>query len=310
MRYTLLLIGTAIWFSANTAAAADSDTCAAPLLSLAADGQVISGSKDAVRQAALRGDELRVGWRLTFGTGKGDFLQHWANAMFVTVFEGETFAQIPPIHRQGPVRGKAHVVLSPIFTQWHASIGTDGKLTHRFHDASEVTETPIAQTWCLTGAAAERCTRPSWRLVYRHDADGKPQEGDKQDLFRAIRRGDPIRLAWGAAGAQRSVEHNADPVFVTIASNREAYAQLPAHALQRDYADPANSRMDASNRQWRAIMGSDGTFDAASSVAGSGEVTRMPQRAAIRWLAFAPDPVCDTRPVPELASQGGVRRAE
>jgi hypothetical protein len=35
---------------------------------------------------------------------------------------------------------------------------------------------------------------------------------------------------------------------------------------------------------------------------------RLPQRAGITWYAFAPDPGCDTRPVPVLAVPGGARR--
>lgn len=34
-----------------------------------------------------------------------------------------------------------------------------------------------------------------------------------------------------------------------------------------------------------------------------------PQRAAITWSVYAPEPRCDARPVPELAVPGGVRAA-
>jgi hypothetical protein len=184
-----------------------------------------------VHAAALRGDELRIGWRVDYGQGAGESLQHWANAAFVTVFEGETFAQIGAIHRQHPQRGKAHVALNEGEQTWHASIGTNGKLVGRFSDGDTPHEMSVAQTWCLSGEAALRCTVPRWRSVYRHDADGKALEGSKAALFEVIRRGDPIRLSWGMSTGPDgaiSVEHSADTVFVTIASRQEAYAQLIA----------------------------------------------------------------------------------
>lgn len=282
--------------------------CAAPLLSLDPEGKVVSGSKEAVRNAATRGDALRIGWRITFGKGEHDFVQHWADAAFVTVFEGETFAQISPIHAQSPLFDQAHVVLRDAPQEWRALLGTNGKLVGRLSgDDSPVEETTIEQTWCLAGAAADRCTQPSWRVLYHHDATGKLLAGDKRLLFDAIRRGDPIRLSWGTANADKSlsVEHSADPIFVTIASGREAYAQLPAHARQVEYADPSRSRIEDPRALWRAVIGTDGAFDVAWT-SGEGETHKAPQRAAVRWLAFSPDPVCDARRVPELAVAGGV----
>jgi hypothetical protein len=285
--------------------------CAAPLVALDATGRVTGGSKEALRAAALRGDALRVGWRLTFGPGPDDFLQHWADATFVTVFEGETFAQIPPIHRQQPQRGKAHVAFPEGVQIWYASLGTNGRLVGRFGDGGAPQETGVAQSWCLGGSAAARCTLPAWRVVYRHDADGKPLEGDKERLFDAIRRGDSLRVAWGASGAAGSVEHSADPVFLTIAGGREAYAQLPAHALQTSYGIPGAAAPQSPSVHWRAVIGTDGRFDASWYDELDGDpLVRLPQRAAVSWLALAPDPSCDPRPAPVLAVPGGVRRAE
>jgi hypothetical protein len=306
-----LALAVAAWLqAAPTPLPGAAPGCAVPLLQLGADGQVAAGSKEALRAAALRGDPLRVGWRLTFGPGPHDFLQHWTDALFVTVFEGETFAQIAPIHRQQPQRGRSHVALSDVVQIWYASIGSDGKLVGRFGEGGVPQSTVVAQAWCLGGEAAARCTLPAWRLAYSHDADGKALEGGKEVLFAAIRRGDPIRVSWGASGAAGSVEHSADPVFTTIASNREAYGQLPAHALQSSYAAPGGAAAENPSVHWRAVIGTDGRFDAAWYDEVDGEpLVRRPQRAGARWLAFTPDPACDPRPVPVLAVAGGVRLA-
>lgn len=287
------------------------ESCTVPLLELDADGRVLSGSRRAVADAARRGDPLRVGWRVVYGRGERDFVQHWSEARFVTLFEGETFAQVEAIHRQAPRRGKAHVELTQARETWHASIGTDGVLAGR-PDNGDPTETRVAQSWCLAGEAAARCTTPSWREVYRHDTEGRPLAGAKDTLFAAIRRGDPLRVTWGmsAKDGAVSVEHAAEPVFVTIASDGEAYVQLPEHGLQTSYAEPGKVRIGDPAVLWRAVMGTDGTFDAHAVDRTDGDpATHLPQRVALRWLAYAPDPACDPRPVPALAVPGGVVRA-
>jgi len=171
--------------------------CAAPIYAVDAAGKVLHGSKKALREAAMRGDSLRVGWRLTFGGGPRDVVQHWADAVFVTIFEDDVFTQVPAIHRQGPERGKSHVGFPAQLELWHASLGSNGLLVERFSGGRDVAQTRIAQVWCLSGDAAIRCLTPSWRLVYRHDRDGKRLVGSKEALFAAVRRGAPIRLAWG-----------------------------------------------------------------------------------------------------------------
>src|SRR5262245_46222306 len=96
-----------------SASVANGQTCSPPLLIVEQDGRVSDGSKAGLRSAVERGLPLRIGWSLDFdGDGKPD-LSHWADAVFITEFEGEVFTQIVPIRRQTPRRGEAHVELSP-----------------------------------------------------------------------------------------------------------------------------------------------------------------------------------------------------
>jgi hypothetical protein len=165
-------------------------------------------------------------------------------------------------------------------------------------------------------AASLPCQTPAWRLMYRHDADGRPIAGSKEALFTALRRGDPVRVAWGGAfrgrdGAPLSVEHSADPVFVSIAGGREVIAQIPEHVAQAGYQDEAVATYENGGVLWRGLFSTTGRFDAIWVDRGTGkEVRRFPQRAAVAWLAFAPEPRCDSRPVLDLATPGGVRRAD
>jgi len=130
-------------------------TCNSLLLSMNAAGQITAGSRKAVLAAAERGDALRVGWRIGWGKGPNDNVLHWANAAFVTVFEGEVFAQMPPIHAQAPVPGKAHVVLTKTTHTWIASIGTDGQMVSRFNDEADLDTRNVEQTWCLADSAGK-----------------------------------------------------------------------------------------------------------------------------------------------------------
>lgn len=170
----------------------------------------------------------------------------------------------------------------------------------------------------LAGAATTTlaCETPAWRLVYRHDAEGRPMAGAKADLFAAIRRGDPVRIAWGMSvvarnGQRYSVEHSADPDFLTITGGSEVVVQIPEHIAQAGYAEEPGAVYGEPGVMWRGLFTTTGRFDAVWTDRGTGkEVRRMPQKAAIAWLAFAPDPSCDSRKPLDLAIPGGVALRE
>ncbi|HZH44601.1 MAG TPA: hypothetical protein VEY50_11020 [Lysobacter sp.] len=165
-------------------------------------------------------------------------------------------------------------------------------------------------------AAQTRATpaEPGWRLVYRHDADGRALAGSKADLFAAIRAGAPIRFAWGmkleTGGKTYSVEHVAEPVFLTIVNESDVVVQLPEHIAQRSYVEGANPGFENPAVMWRGLMSTSGTFDAVWVNRASGEeVRRFPQRVGLAWFAYLPAEGRGQPPL-ELAVPGGVRRAE
>lgn len=260
--------------------------CAAPVYEIDAQGKVVRGSKAALREAAVRGDALRVGWRFAWGKGPRDGVLHWADAVFVTVFEDDVFTQVPMIHSQAPRPGKSHVMLPDALEHWNASLGSNGLLVGRSSKEVKSSEDRVAQLWCLTGDAAIRCHMPAWRLMYRHDPDGKALAGSKQALVEAIRRGDPIRVTWRIAkkaGGAAGEDQAAEPTFVSITGDKVS-AEIAKYLVE-----PQALR--------HAVLATDGTFEAmVVEPADSRPKRSPPQRVAAAWFAHAADPQCTSRP--------------
>lgn len=120
------------------------------LATIEADAKVSSGSREAVVAAARKGEALRVGWQIG-PAGKPD-LEHWQDARFITIFEGQVFAQIGDIHHQFGKRGKAQVDVGKSLSFWNASIGTDGRMMGRLSDQAEPTTMALRTYWCRSGA--------------------------------------------------------------------------------------------------------------------------------------------------------------
>lgn len=163
-------------------------------------------------------------------------------------------------------------------------------------------------------AVAASCSS-YWQLLYRHDVDGKPLHGEKTSLFAAVRSGVPIRFAWGGKfevnGQTLSVEHVAEPVFLTIAGGQEVVVQLPEHILQKSYAEISGAEFNDPAILWRGLMSTNGTFDAVMVHRSTGkEIRRLPQRVSLAWFAFLPPSGCPTSQPLELAVPGGVIHRE
>jgi hypothetical protein len=283
-------------------------TCPLHLVTVEQDGSASAGSKDALREAVRAGFPVRIGWSLSFDDDPEPEVSHWSDSGFLTEFEGEIFAQFADIQAQGPRRGKASISMLAKRKRWSGIVGTNGVLESNFDDGEVMPTMRVRSEWCVDGAAV--CALPSWRLVYLHDKSGTAIEGAKSALFDAVRRGYPIRFAWGGAfGTSEqpaSVEHAAEPVFLTIMRESELFVQMPEHIAQASYHEPSRAALGKANVMWRGMMGTDGSFDAVWVDRASGnEVRRMPQRARIAWFAYAPEPLCAGKPV-KLAERDGV----
>ena len=290
------------------ASAQDAPTCTGLLFATGFNKEPTHGSKDALIDAVNRGASIRVGWDLDFnGDGTSD-LTHWADANFLSIFEGEVFTQIDTINTQRPQRGQADIKLTDTYNGWRGSMGPNGRFEGIDANGNQFPEhIPSRVRWCAPGNAA-----PGWALLYRNGPDGEALAGSKQALFAAIRSGQPIQIAWGF-GAERngeplSVEHLIEPVFLTIVNGSDVVAQMPEHIAQAAYVNPDRALFgDEPGVMWRGLMTTKGVFDAVWVNRGTGEmVRRYPQRAAMSWFAPAA-PLLDT---PTLAVPDGVRRDE
>ncbi len=159
---------------------------------------------------------------------------------------------------------------------------------------------------CAHGPSNTAACSPGWRLEYHHDQHGTRISGSRQALFNAIRRGYPVRLAWGRSTAEtppRTVEHAAEPVFVTITNNQHAFAQLPEHIAQESYWAAEKSRFGPSSVMWRGLIGTDGHFDAVWTDRATGETIRhAPQTVSAAWYSLSPATGCsEPEPAPLAA---------
>lgn len=286
MKNTISLTLLLILSITSPASAQPPARCADPLYEVGFKGEVLSGSKQAVVELALRGEPLRIGWDRDFDEDGESDLAHWSDARFVSVFDGEVATQVETIHRQSPSRKTGSVNLPTAFDQWHGIIDTRGILQGRLENSEKVGERRVRSVWC----AAFKPT-PQWHLVFKHDTQGQRLKGSKAALLNAVRSGQPLRIGWGLSITRdekpKSVEHMVSPVFVSITDETEVIAQMPEHIAQQSYWDADRSLFDSGEVMWRGLATTQGRFDAIWVNRASGEVVRRaPQRAAFSWYTF------------------------
>jgi hypothetical protein len=145
LRFFLLTIGLLF-----VPTAAFAQVCGAGhLVTVEADGTVARGSKAQLRRVIADGTPVRVGWGLDTNGDNVPELSHWADAGFITDFDGEVFAQLADIQRQQPMRNPARVVMPTGRQRWTGLLGTNGRLESHFDDGSEPTMVRVRSTWCV-----------------------------------------------------------------------------------------------------------------------------------------------------------------
>jgi hypothetical protein len=143
----------------------------------------------------------------------------------------------------------------------------------------------------------------SWRLVFQNDLHGNTISGSRKALSSALKRGSPLRVAWGEKLEDgRSVVEFAVPDFISLMADSEVVVQFPGHIIQTSYIDPHTSELRTAPTPtvWRALMSTDGRFHQFHYELKTGEVARtMHARTAMSWYVLAPSQ--DNRPMPEIA---------
>ncbi len=144
---------------------------------------------------------------------------------------------------------------------------------------------------------SESSLRSPWHLMLAHDRDGKVLEGAQSNIVDAVRSGCQLRIAWGGGRAdppRRSVEHASDVKWVTVRNGEHVHAQIGDFlinlvALGEPLEDhPRREEFGGTQQvvEWRATLGTDGSFDAVWFKPHTGEfVTRRPQNHPMKWFA-------------------------
>ncbi|MEP3890428.1 MAG: hypothetical protein ABJN69_08160 [Hellea sp.] len=156
----------------------------------------------------------------------------------------------------------------------------------------------ISVLWGLTlGGCQASSTASPWHLMLAHDQDGNIAQGSSQQITNAVRQGCQIRVAWGnkrVSDPNRTIEHIADPLWVSIRDNVEVEVQIGGFIANlivlgepaKDH--PRRERFGGTDKvvKWRALLKTDGSFNAIWFYPHSGElVERIPQKHPMKWFA-------------------------
>jgi hypothetical protein len=148
----------------------------------------------------------------------------------------------------------------------------------------------------------------TWHLVYQNDSLGRPIAGSKHRLIEAVKRGSPVRVAWGEKlDDQTSDVEFSTPEFVTLVNDSDLVVQFPASMIQTDYMTAKKSMLKTDPpMQWRALMSTDGHYHQFHTELNATDVKRvMWLKTAMAWYVLAPEN--DKRPVPDLALKNGIQ---
>lgn len=149
---------------------------------------------------------------------------------------------------------------------------------------------------------------PTWHLVYQNDSTGHTLYGNKRVLADAIKRGSPVRVAWGEKldDGTSDVEFSV-PEFVTLVGDTDVVAQFPASMIQTEYMIAKKSYLKTDPPvQWRALMSTDGHYHQFHTDLKTGDVKRvMWLKTAMAWYVLSPRN--DKRYIPGLALKNGIQ---
>lgn len=96
------------------------------------EGNVVEGSIDTLISEIRKGKPVRVGFQLDFNGDKKPDFDHWIDAEYITILNGQVFTQIESIFRQIPRFDIPQIDIIPVDDKWTGIVGTNSKLLNRF----------------------------------------------------------------------------------------------------------------------------------------------------------------------------------
>jgi hypothetical protein len=253
-----------------------------------------------------RGTSIRVGWAIDGnGDGVAD-VSHWADASFLTEWQGEVFAQVPDIQRQAPRIDPTRIEMPAVEQRWTGLLGTTGTLSGHFSDgtaapAARLSARGVSPTVRRRpGGSSTSTTQTESRSPARRTRCSTPYAAATRFAWSGARPSPRWARTFGRALGRAGVRDDHEWL--------RAVRAAPEHIAQASYVDPEKAVFDDPAVMWRGLMGTNGTFDAVYVDRSTGkEVRHLPQRVRLAWFAMAPEPACAPQPI-VLAVPGGVRR--
>lgn len=132
-----------------------------------------------------------------------------------------------------------------------------------------------------------------WKAVYKHDKNGNPVSGSIDSLITGIRNGYNLRVGWGVKVEREdtviTIEHMAEPLFLTILQESEVSIVIDAHPLLESYWRIEAQQFREGGHIWQCVMNTTGTFNARVFNRSTGELVRdMPQQHRMTWFLQYP----------------------
>ena len=132
-----------------------------------------------------------------------------------------------------------------------------------------------------------------WTAVYSHDEYGKPASGSIERLLDGLRKGYSIKIGWSwtrqIGDSTVTLEHFAEPIFLTIIQKKNVSAVINPHPLLKSYIDIGRQQFDNPKNIWQCVLTTQGTFNAIVYDQTTGELIRdWPQRQKMTWYLEYP----------------------
>jgi hypothetical protein len=151
--------------------------------------------------------------------------------------------------------------------------------------------------------------RSGWQPVYQNDVNGHRVFGDKRTLLDAVKRGCPVRVAWGEklTDGTTDIEYST-PDFTSLVNDSDLVVQFPVSSIQTDYMHVEKSFLKTDPPTvWKALMSTDGHYHQFHQDGVTGQVTRvMYLRASMLWYANMGGEAGEGSQVPDMRIPGGI----
>lgn len=93
-----------------------------------------------------------------------------------------------------------------------------------------------------------------WTAVYSHDENGKVTSGTMSELLDGLRKGYSAKIGWAwtrqIGDSTVTLEHFAEPIFLTIIQQKDVSAIINPHPLLISYIDIDQQKFDNPKNIW------------------------------------------------------------